>query len=53
MNNLADNAINDLGGDDVAGKSPIETVFKLNLRNGLLEFEKHFEHLNSELDTCI
>ena len=46
----SDNYVNDLAdkvmdpSDDI-DKNPIETVFKLNLRNGLLEFEKYYEQL--------
>jgi hypothetical protein len=47
---LADQAMDD---PDAAAKSPIETVFKLNLRNGLLEFEKHCELLSEEKQNAI
>ena len=46
----SDNYVNDLAdkvmdpAEDV-DKNPIETVFKLNLRNGLLQFEKYYEQL--------
>jgi hypothetical protein len=52
VNNMADNAMNDHQQEN-GWKSPIETVFKLNLRNGLLEFEKHYEMLNNEKDSFI
>ena len=42
MQNMADQAM-EIPAEEEKSKNPIETVFKLNLRNGLLEFEKHYE----------
>ena len=49
FNNLAGNAI---GGDQImmqgGDRSPIETVFALNLRESLLSYQEYLEGLNKE-----
>ena len=50
VDKIADHAMN-VDGEEL-GKSPIETVFKMNLKSGLVEFEKYFEKLNAEKESC-
>ncbi|CAI2370284.1 unnamed protein product [Moneuplotes crassus] len=51
FDNIANN--NDNGEEGVMNKSPIETVFLLNLREGLLKYQKYYQSLLDEKSKLI
>jgi len=42
-----------LGGADAMPRTPIETVFQLNMRESLMQFEKAYEELKQRYDKLI
>ena len=46
--NLVGGVLNFNKNEDAAYLGPIQTVFSLNLKESLLEFQKHYEEMNKE-----